>query len=145
MRVSLEHPKLTLGRGLTRGLTHDELDALENVLSDARARAGRAASRRVDGAQLVDEVQWSADLVTLLTHDARARLEGDGTIGSVQAAQREQFAARLAVLTDHYRELWLARNRPGGLDDSVSWLDNLHRSYVTGSPDTEWGGWHVKA
>ena len=142
--LHLYFPQLTLGRGLTRGLTVDELDRLEEVLASARASAGRAASARPDGPRLVDELQWSADLVSLLTDDARARLHGDGTIGSVAAEQRERFAARLADLTDQYRELWLARNRPGGLDDSVSWLDNLHRSYTTGAPDPEWGGWRVK-
>ena len=59
--------------------------------------------------------------------------------------RRKAFAARLRELTGHYRELWLARNRPGGLDDSVSWLDNLRRAYDTGAPDLEWGGWRVNA
>src|SRR5205807_1253894 len=57
--LHLYFPQLTLGRGLTRGLTVDELDTLAGVLTDARATAGRAASRRDDGARLVDELQWS--------------------------------------------------------------------------------------
>ena len=141
--LHLYFPQLTLGRGLTRGLTLAELDTLEGVLGDARAAAGRTNSRRPDAARVVDELQWSADLVTLLTHDARARLEGDGEIGSVPAAVRQDFASRLADLTSHYPDLWLARNRPGGLDDSVAWLDNLRRAYETGEPDLEWGGWRV--
>ena len=142
--LHLYFPQLTLGRGLTRGLTLDELDALEEVLDEARMTAGRATPRRRDGDRLVEELQWSADLVTLLTHDARARLEGDGTIGSVAHGTRRDFATRLAALTDQYRGLWQARNRPGGLDDSVSWLDNLARAYTTGEPDPEWGGWRIR-
>lgn len=34
----------------------------------------------------------------------------------------------------------LARNRPGGLDDSLSWLDNLDAAYETGHTDPHWGG-----
>ena len=32
---------------------------------------------------------------------------------------RQTFATTLAELTDRHRQLWLSRNRPGGLDDSV--------------------------
>jgi len=48
-------------------------------------------------------------------------------------------------LTSRYRDLWLANNRPGGLDDSVGWLANLRRAYATGRPDPEWGGIRVPA
>lgn len=141
--LHLYFPQLTLGRGLTRGLTLGELDALEAVLADAHALAGRSGTRRTDAAQLVDEVQWGADLVLLLTHDARARLTGDGSIASVPVETRAAFASEVRDLTDRYRTLWLTRNRPGGLDDSVRWLDNLRTAYETGHPDPEWGGWRV--
>ena len=55
--------------------------------------------------------------------------------------ERASFARRLAALTDRHRALWLARNRPGGLVDSVAWLDNLHAAYESGRPDPTWGGW----
>jgi len=142
--LHLYFPQLTLGRGMTRGLTTVELDRLAEVVADAHQRVERARSRRTDADALVDEVQWGADVVALLADDARARLGGDGTIGSVAASSRARFASRLTALTDRHRTLWLRRNRPGGLDDSCSWLDNLHRAYSTGEPDREWGGWRVK-
>ena len=80
-------------------------------------------------------------MLELLNDDARARLAGDSTLGSVPQAQRDGFARRLAALTDRHRALWLARNRPGGLVDSVAWLDNLRGAYETGQPDPAWGGW----
>jgi hypothetical protein len=93
---------------------------------------------------LVDEVEWAADVVALLTDDARARLDGDGTIGSVATGTRGQFANRVTALAEQHRSLWLRRNRPGGLDDSASWLENLRQSYESGAPDPEWGGWRIK-
>jgi hypothetical protein len=143
--LHLYFPQLTVGRGLTRGITTDELAALEQHLADARAAVERAKPARADAVLLVDEIHWSIDIVDLVTRDGRARLAGDGTIGSVPSAVRQEFASQLNELIDRYRRLWLARNRPGGLDDSVSWLLNLHAAYASGSPDRTWGGWSVSA
>ncbi len=136
----LYFPQLTVGRGLTRGLTVEELDRLEHCLATARASVDRARARCGDAALVADEVRFGTDLVALLVRDARARLAGDGTIGSVPRPVRAALAADLDPLTDRYRERWLARNRPGGLDDSVAWLRNLRAAYETGRPDPRWGG-----
>jgi hypothetical protein len=75
----------------------------------------------------------------LLCRDARARLEEDGWLSSVDEATRAELAADLRPLIDHHRELWLARNRPGGLDDSTAWLEHLLECYETGVTDKSWG------
>jgi hypothetical protein len=143
--LHLYFPQLTVGRGLTRGITVAELDSLEALLANARTAVERAEPGRADAALLVDELHWSIDVVDLLTRDARARLAGDGTIGSVPAETRDDLAIELEALIDRYRRLWLARSRPGGLDDSVSWLINLQHAYASGNPDPAWGGWRVSA
>ncbi len=138
--ANLYYPQLPVGRGLTKGLTAGELDALEDRLEEARRSVDRARSARVDAEQLVDEVRFGIDLVELLVDDAESRMEGDGTLGSVPEDARDGLARRLDALTERYRGLWLRRNRPGGLEDSVGWLGNLRSAYETGRPDPEWGG-----
>ena len=138
--MNLYYPQLPVGRGLTAGLTPDELDAVAARLDAARTAALRARPQRPDAALLVDEAVFSADLVALLTRDAQARLRGDGFLGSVREVERAALGAELGSLLERYRGRWLARNRPGGLDDSVSWLQNLHDAYATGRPDPRWGG-----
>jgi hexosaminidase len=138
--ANLYYPQLPVGRSLTKGLTDDELDTLEDRLETARRSLDHARPSRPDAASLVDETRFSIDLVELLVDDAQARMEGDGTLGSVPEDLRDELARRLGVLTGGYRELWLSRNRPGGLDDSVRWLDNLRTGYETGRPDPDWGG-----
>ena len=138
--ANLYYPQLPVGRGLTKGLTAEELDALEDRLEEARRSVDHARSSRPDAALLIDETRFSIDLVELLVDDAQARLHGDGRLGAVPDDARDELARRLGVLTDRYRELWLSRNRPGGLDDSVRWLDNLRSAYETGRPDPTWGG-----
>jgi hexosaminidase len=141
LAMHLYFPQIRVGRGITKGITDAELDAVARRLAEARADLARAEPRRDDRDLLVDEVRWTIDVLDLLTDDARARLAGDSTLGSVPQAQRDDFARRLATLTDRHRALWLARNRPGGLVDSVAWLDNLRVAYETGRPDPAWGGW----
>ncbi len=136
----LWYPQLPVGRGLTNSLTNAEVDAFRQRLAEARTAAERSQSRRADAALLVDEICFSADLVDLLARDAQARLAGDGTLGSVPASTRGAFATELDALIVRYRERWLARNRPGGLEDSVAWLHNLRDAYATGAPDPAWGG-----
>jgi hypothetical protein len=143
--MNLYYPQLSVGRGLTDGLSSDELDAVDVCLGDAKLGATESRSDRADAALLVDETVFGADLVGLLVRDARARLAGDGTIGSVPDATRAELATELDELTERYRALWLNRNRPGGLQDSVGWLTNLRAAYATGRPDPTWGGISVRA
>ncbi len=138
--MNLYYPQLPVGRGLTAGLTADELDAVDARLDAARTAVLRSRPDRPDAALLVDEVLFGTDLVALLTRDARARLRGDGSLGSVGAEERADLGAALGSLVERYRARWLARNRPGGLDDSLAWLENLQAAYASGRPDPHWGG-----
>ena len=138
--MNLYYPQLPVGRGLTKGLTVGELDTVDDCLASARRTATDAQPGRADATALIDEVVFSADLVSLLTRDARARLRGDGTLGAVPPDERTRLGADLDPLVERYRTLWLRRNSPGGLDDSLTWLQNLRSAYATGRPDPRWGG-----
>ncbi|HYL53099.1 MAG TPA: family 20 glycosylhydrolase [Acidimicrobiia bacterium] len=141
LAMHLYFPQIRVGAGITRGITNAELDTVAGRLGHARADVARAKPARDDRELLVEEVFWTIDVLELLTDDARARIAGDSTLASIPQAQRDDFARRLAALTDRYRVLWLARNRPGGLGDSLAWLDNLRAAYESGRPDPMWGGW----
>jgi hypothetical protein len=141
--MNLYYPQLPVGRGLTAGITSEQLDRVDDCLSSARTAASSARPRRADAHHLLDEVAFSVDLVALLVRDARARLRGDGSLGSISPEERSRLGSDLDALTARYRTLWLARNRPGGLDDSVGWLQNLRGAYASGHPDPRWGGLSV--
>jgi len=139
--MHLYWPQLQLGRTFSDGLTVDDLLGVEQTLADAVKRLAQARPRRADGALVVEELQAGAALVSLLCRDARARLEGDGWLASVPDARRQELAADLEALIETHGELWLARNRPGGLDDSLAWLEHLRECYRTAITDRVWGGW----
>jgi hypothetical protein len=141
--MNLYYPQLPVGRGLTKGLTLGELSAVERCLEEACTAAAASRPEGGDAQRWRDEVIFSIDLVRLLLGDARARLEADGFLESVPASVRESLGVDLDALTERYRSLWLANNRPGGLEDSVRWLANLRQAYSTGRTDPDWGGIRV--
>jgi hypothetical protein len=143
--MNLYYPQLPVGRGLTKGLTAEELPAVERCLEEARVAATGSQPDFENAQRLRDEVTFSTDLVGLLLRDARARLEVDGFLESVPKGVRDGLGAELDTLTERYRSLWHANNRPGGLEDSVGWLTNLRRAYATGQTDPNWGGIRVQA
>jgi hypothetical protein len=120
---------MTLGEGPTSGLTGFDFARAEEVIAEAADALGPARARRDDGALIVEELRASADLLVLLCLDGQARLRADGSLSGVPPATRRELAGRLEPMLDRHRALWLARNRPGGLSDSVGWLERLLTRY----------------
>jgi FPC/CPF motif-containing protein YcgG len=80
-----------------------------------------------DDAELVKrEFALAAELLRFACRTAAARIDaGRVTLADLPEAQRAEFAAELADLLPRYRQLWLARNRSGGLVDSAGRLEKL--------------------
>ncbi len=133
-------PQWPVGSGLSDGLVPGEVDAVEDAVDAALAILATARPRRGDGALVADELRGAAAMVRLACHDARLRLAGDGTLASVTAPDRNTLAEELRGVIDGHRRLWLARNRPGGLNDSVAWFNHLGGCYETGQADRHWFG-----
>jgi len=141
LTMHLYWPQLQLGRTFSESLTIDDLLGVEATLAEAVGRLGQAKPGRADASLVVDELSAGAALVALMCRDARLRLEGDGWLSAIPEAHRGQLADELDGLAETHRRLWLARNRPGGLPDSVAWLEHLRDCYRTGTTDRAWGGW----
>jgi len=141
--LHLYFPQQRLGRGPTNGITDAAIDRVEDTVAGALDRLERARSARPDAGLVLDELRTSAALVQVLCRDAHARLAGDGSLASVPQSVRRELATALDVVVDAHRDLWLARNRPGGLADSVRWLTHLRDCYETGVPQRDWGSAYV--
>jgi hexosaminidase len=128
--LPLYSPRFRVGEGRSAGMTDEDLARAGEAIEAARAQLAGARPGRADGAQVVAEVDASARLLALLVRDARARLAAGGSLADVPAGVRSAFAEELAGLTEEHRSLWLARNRPGGLDDSAARLDRLREAYL---------------
>ncbi|HEX4490662.1 MAG TPA: family 20 glycosylhydrolase [Acidimicrobiia bacterium] len=128
--LHLYFPQLHIGRGPLAGVQPSEYEAIEAILDDVDGALDRARPGRADGDLVKAELRNSMALVRVLCRDAIARLAGDGSIASVPEATRTELARSLDPVIDAHRELWLARNRPGGLADSVAKLRTLRTAYL---------------
>ncbi len=111
---TLEHRRFDgLGRrGLERAL--DRLASIDLPRGAARALVAR-------------ELDWTARLLELACRLGLERLQaGRGRrLTQVPVAARRALAEPLQSIIDELPELWLARSRPGGLDDSRGYLTRL--------------------
>lgn len=101
-------------------LDDHELDRTLAAIDAAVAPLARARSQRPDAALLQREFDLMA---RLLRHAARRVKFAHGN------GDRAELAADLERLIVDYKAQWLARNRPGGLADSVARLERLRVDY----------------
>jgi hypothetical protein len=115
----------TLPSGQTAGITAAHLTKTLTYLDEVTLRLAEARMDRADAGLIVDELRWAKDILSFACHFGIARLEaGEGsTVSAIPQPTRASLAGQLAPLIDRHREIWLRRNRPGGLDDSAARLE----------------------
>lgn len=123
-------PDRPLDRGDLAPLTVAGLERAAGFVEDVAARLGSARMDRPDAATVVAEFGTAA---ALMVHGARlglARKRADGhVVEGIGERDRRALAADLEAIEAAYRRLWLARNRPGGLDDSTARMTKLIGRY----------------
>jgi hexosaminidase len=121
---------MTGGRleGLTREALENTLDYVDRVM----AKISEARMNRPDSALISDEFRNAA---AFLRHACRlgiARFDAEGhEIAQIPLRSRQVLAEDLQQIIEEYQHVWLARNRPGGLDDSSGRIGELVNAYRT--------------
>jgi len=108
------------------------IENLENVrtrLDEIMLSLSEARMARTDAGQIMDEFRNSAGLLRHACHLGVARLEY-GEIKDIPENTRHVLAVELEQLIMDFRRLWLARNRPGGLSDSIGRLRRILKLYA---------------
>jgi hypothetical protein len=107
--------------GVTEATLGRSLEALQG------ATAGLPAGAFGEAAQTVEELRWAADLLAFACHLGQRRLENGPhlPLAELPAAARRTLREALEPLRTRHRRLWLARNRPGGLESSAHRLDRI--------------------
>jgi hypothetical protein len=100
--------------------TWEHIDEITSALADAR-------SDQPEIDVIKPEFAWTADM---LRHACR---RGIWVLGKAEGQEdiklRRQLAQESDKLVADFREIWLARNRPGGLKDSQARLEKMGRDY----------------
>jgi hexosaminidase len=110
-------------RKIMNGLNVEMLDKIWKAIDDAVIPLGKARSTRPDKELIHQEFRLAE---RILRHAVmRARL----------AAGREDIKPAalyvdMKAITDEYKSIWLERNRPGGLRDSVARLEKARSDYA---------------
>jgi hypothetical protein len=99
---------------LFENVSAEEFEDVESRIDAALAPLDRAQMDRPDAQLVKDELRNAADMLRYGCERGRRRLR-EGRLPD------RHDAAMNAIAADH-RRLWLARNRPGGLEDSVARL-----------------------
>ena len=91
-----------------------------------RCTCGRRASART--ARRWAKRELSSDAEVWL------RRSIDAEYAALPASERAALEAEFAPLVDDFRRLWLTRDRPGGLHDSIGRFERLLAVYRRGCP-----------
>jgi hypothetical protein len=126
LALLLLFPDRPMGEGRLAGLT---VDGLERTLASTERimrSLPSAELRRKDGKLILRELGLAADMVRLACRVGIARLETPGgSYRAIRSAIRQALTSDLDDLMRTYRRVWLERNRPGGLSDSLARFESL--------------------
>jgi hypothetical protein len=130
LALLLLHPDQRVTEGDWPGLTVEGLERTLECVDGVMTPLSQARMARPDAELIADEFRNAA---ALLRHAcrlgiARLRTEG-GEIASIPVETRRALTSELEEIMAEYRRLWLSRNRPGGLTDSVGRMERLLAMY----------------
>ncbi|HEV8247645.1 MAG TPA: family 20 glycosylhydrolase, partial [Polyangiaceae bacterium] len=122
------------GAAPTHGATRETLErAKEHVVRVAGSLNG-AGKDRSEASVASGEFSWAARLLSFSCDLGQARLGQSSELCPIAALapeRRKLLAEQLGGLIDEHHKIWLSRNRPGGLSDSVARLERT-RSELAG-------------
>jgi hypothetical protein len=103
------------------GSSVEGIDAAESAIDAAIAPLGQARMNTDDRDLIPAEFRNAAAMLKFACDLGRRELrqmDGENRMNG-DAASFDKLAASPFILIEEHRRLWLARNRPGGLEDSV--------------------------
>jgi hypothetical protein len=111
-------------------LNSERLIAIETALDAELASLAGAEPACPDADQVMAEIRLAAEFASHTCKQARCKLETpNGDLGEVPDNLRTDLRLDLDRLIDRHRTLWLGRNRPGGLADSIERLEVIRACY----------------
>jgi len=123
------------GVGPGEGFSREQCNQVLARIREIMAPLSRAQMQRPDATLIQQEFSWVAGM---LWHACRRiAWVNSRRAGQEDEALRQTLAEELEGLIAAYRELWLARSRPGGLEDSAARMEKLREDYAKGPRASE--------
>ncbi|MBW4084414.1 family 20 glycosylhydrolase [Paenibacillus sp. S150] len=111
-------------------LTGEHFEHIEQYMEEIEVRLEQLELECSDAGLVMEEISNGIHFVKHAVKLARIKKQLAGGSGSLDAALIRRQIKDLDLLLHHYRQLWLQRNRPGGLEQSVSKLVRLRAEYT---------------
>lgn len=128
----LLHPTEPPGEGLSSGLKLSALKETKLWLDQLHSRLEKLQSQRSDGNLLLEEFRWVTHMLMHACRLAIVRQQSKvSTIPELPEEIRHSLAENWRTLLKDYQRIWLARNRIGGLRDSMARMQKLLSLYET--------------
>lgn len=110
-----------------KGLTEEGLRQAMEYIDRVMADLGRADMERPDADLIKREFAWAA---AMLKHGAKRGIWALSQVqGEEDVALRKELAQEAERLMAEFREIWRARNRPGGFKDSLARMEKMAADY----------------
>jgi hexosaminidase len=108
-------------------LTAENLEKTLHYVDRVTAPLTDARMERPDAELITEEFQWVSDVLRLACHlgIARVQVGFEEPVSAIPVEVRTELANQLRQLIERHRQIWLRRNRPGGLDDSTARLERV--------------------
>jgi hypothetical protein len=113
--------------GKGEGLSEAGLQETSEQIDEIMARLGEAEMQRPDADLIRREFSWAADMLRHACQRGIWMLKQESGNNGLTVGSLVQEAERLIA---EYREIWLARNRPGGFEDSVARMEKMKQAYT---------------
>jgi len=114
----------------TKELNAEGLNAAKEEIDNALQLLEKANPQCKDSDIVLKEVKQAANLAIHSINLGNARLMAEGkSTENIPNEIKTELRQELEPLIDNHRELWIIRNRVGGLEDSAGKLENLLNFY----------------
>jgi hypothetical protein len=114
----------------TKELNIEGLEAAKREILESIDILNQSKPQSEDSIIIIKEVNQAALLALHSINLGIARLMAkDKAMENIPEKLKEDLYQELSPLIDRHREIWLLRNRPGGLDDSAGKLEKLLNYY----------------
>ncbi|OKP81963.1 hypothetical protein A3844_24195 [Paenibacillus helianthi] len=115
---------------LVTNLTDGHFDQLEHYIEGIEAQLEQLELGCGDARLVLEELRNGIHFVQHAVQLARIKKHLAQGAGTLDPSLIHRQIKDLDLLLHHYRQLWIQRNRPGGLEQSVSKLVRLRSEYI---------------
>jgi len=126
----LLYPEANFKKGIYAGLTREKLEQTLDYIETVMTSVEKSSMRVSDSKLVKDELICAAHI---LSHSCRlgiAKIDAlNNKIDGIPRTRRKELANELEEIIAEFKRLWLIRNRPGGLADSVAGFENILKYY----------------